>query len=180
MGRSQQNATNWVSPVPYIRRLVVTGFDNPAILHGFFGDEYVKGVMPHVECERRNYLFAAKHGGWRSCKKQYDSGSGGGGGEGDESVPFMKPMGRVEAQELDAADSEWSRWLAFEDWMVGPRGVEEDEREGGKRGQKERVGERRGDGGMVDGVDGVHVGNGRESMDERSRSNGMVDGYGPR
>ncbi|EME44460.1 hypothetical protein DOTSEDRAFT_80178 [Dothistroma septosporum NZE10] len=123
-GRSSDRPPNFVSPVPYIRRLVVTGFDKPAILHGFFGDEYVKGVMPHVECERRNYLFAAKHGGWRSCKKQYDNGSGGG---GDETVPFMKPLDEAKMEELTAAEKAWSKWLAMEDWMVGPRAPEDDE-----------------------------------------------------
>ncbi|KAF2210163.1 hypothetical protein CERZMDRAFT_113574 [Cercospora zeae-maydis SCOH1-5] len=107
-----------VSPIPYIRRLVVTGFDKPAIMHGFFGDDYERGIMPHVECERRNYLFAAKHGGWRSCKKQYDVGSGYG---GDESVPFMKPLDEAKGEELAAAEKQWSDWLAMEDWMVGPR-----------------------------------------------------------
>lgn len=181
MGRQQQNPPpSWVSPVPYIRRLVVTGFDNPAILHGFFGDEYIKGVMPHVECERRNYLFAAKHGGWRSCKKQYDSGSGGGNGD-DESLPFMKPMGRVEGEELDAADQEWSKWLAFEDWMVGPRAVEEEDVRQGKknvnREQSNTQAQARGGAGFApikieEGVDG----NGMDGQ----RHSGMMDGYGSR
>lgn len=116
---NHSNATQLhVSPVPYIRRLVVTGFDKAAILHGFFGDDYQRGILPHVECERRNYLFAAKHGGWRSCKKQYDVGSGYG---EDETVPFMKPLDEATAQELAAAEKQWSKWLAMEDWMVGPR-----------------------------------------------------------
>lgn len=184
MGRQQQNPPpSWVSPVPYIRRLVVTGFDNPAILHGFFGDDYIKGVMPHVECERRNYLFAAKHGGWRSCKKQYDSGSGGGNSD-DESLPFMKPMGRVEGEELDAADQEWSKWLAFEDWMVGPRAVEEEDVRGGKknvsRDQSSSQAQARGGAEfatikMEEGVDGV---SGGALSDQRHA--GMMDGYGSR
>src|ERR1700761_2462005 len=91
-GNSEQATPAFVSLVPYIRRLVVTGFDKAAILHGLFGDDYKRGVLPHVDCERRNYLFAAKHGGWRSCKKQYDIGSGMG---GDESVPFMKPLDEI-------------------------------------------------------------------------------------
>lgn len=115
---------SFVSPIPYIRRLVVTGFDKAAILHGFFGDDYKRGILPHVECERRNYLFAAKHGGWRSCKKQYDAGSGGG---GDETVPFMKPLDEAKIEELDAAEKAWSSWLAMEDWMVGPRAPADDE-----------------------------------------------------
>ncbi|EGP82870.1 uncharacterized protein MYCGRDRAFT_18237, partial [Zymoseptoria tritici IPO323] len=117
----------FVSPIPYIRRLVVTGFDKPPILHGFFGDDYVKGIMPHVECERRNYLFAAKSGGWRSCKRAYDVGSGGGvggGAGGDETVPFMKALKDVPAEGVRAAEADWSRWLGMEDWMVGEDGPE--------------------------------------------------------
>lgn len=114
----------FVSLVPYIRRLIVTGFDKVPILHGFFGDDYLKGIMPHVECERRNYLFAAKHGGWRSCKKQYDVGSGHG---GDETVPFLKPLEQAKSAEIDAAEQTWSHWLAMEDWMVGPRAPQDDE-----------------------------------------------------
>ncbi|KAK5107905.1 hypothetical protein LTR62_000565 [Meristemomyces frigidus] len=121
----------FVSLVPYIRRLVVTAFDKPPILHGLFGDDYPRGVLPHIDCERRNYLFAAKHGGWRTCKKQYDEGSGGGGvGAGDETVPFMKPLDQAKIEELNAAEKAWSSWLAMEDWMVGPRAPEE-AREGG-------------------------------------------------
>lgn len=112
----------FVSLIPYVKRLVVTGFDKPAILHGLFGDDYKRGVTPHLDCERRNYLFAAKHGGW-SCKKQYDIGSGMG---GDESVPFMKPLEEAKMDELTAAEKAWSGWLAMEDWMVGPRAPKED------------------------------------------------------
>lgn len=119
---SGQRPHTLVSLVPYIRRLVVTAFDKPPILHGLFGDDYQRGVIPHVDCERRNYLFAAKHGGWRSCKKQYDKGSGGG---PDESVPFMKPLDEAKIDELTAAEKAWSSWLAMEDWMVGPRAPEE-------------------------------------------------------
>jgi len=119
-----EREANFASPIPYIRRLVVTGFDRAAILHGFFGDDYVKGIMPHVECERRNYLFAAKAGGWRSCKKQYDLGSGGG---ADETLPFMKPLEEAKMEELTAAEKAWSSWLAMEDWMVGPRAPEDED-----------------------------------------------------
>lgn len=122
----------FVSLVPYIRRLVITGFDKPGILHGFFGDAYQAGITPLQDCERRNYLFAAKHGGWRSCKKQYDMNA-------EETVPFMKPLQSIGDEELDAADrrydthmrrtvetlkltaGSWSSWLAMEDWMIGPR-----------------------------------------------------------
>lgn len=133
-GNNQQ--LTFISLVPYIRRLIVTGFDKPGVLHGFFGDDYTRGVMPHVECERRNYLFAAKHGGWRSCKKQYDVGSGHG---GDETVPFMKPLDEAKGEELVGADKAWSEWLAMEDWMVGPRAPSDEERGGIAGGRGHRV-----------------------------------------
>lgn len=120
---SGHSPSAFVSLIPYIRRLIVTAFDKAPILHGFFGDDYVRGVLPHVDCERRNYLFAAKHGGWRTCKRQYDCGSGGG---GDESVPFMKPLDEAKMEELTAAEKAWSSWLAMEDWMVGPRAPADD------------------------------------------------------
>ncbi|KAI5359943.1 hypothetical protein Slin15195_G118040 [Septoria linicola] len=148
-----------VSPIPYIRRLVVTGFDKAAILHGFFGDDYQHGISPHVECERRNYLFAAKHGGWRSCKKQYDSGSGHG---GDETVPFMKPLDETKSEELAAAEKQWSDWLAMEDWMVGPRAPEgqegrsfedQERRSGGNRSRGGLIGHSQGlPDGLPDGI----------------------------
>ncbi|KAL1304590.1 hypothetical protein AAFC00_003559 [Neodothiora populina] len=119
----------FVSLVPYIRRLVVTGFDKPGILHGFFGDAYQAGVVALQDCERRNYLFAAKHGGWRSCKRQYDM-------DAEQTVPFLKPLQQVRAEELDAAEESWSSWLAMEDWEIGPRDPLTNERraEGAARG----------------------------------------------
>lgn len=136
-----RTAPTFVSLVPYVRRLIVTAFDKPPILHGLFGDDYVRGILPHVDCERRNYLFAAKHGGWRSCKKQYDSGSGGGGGM-DETCPFMKPLDAAKMEELTAAEKAWSSWLAMEDWMVGPRAPGEEGMDGLGSSQQERRGER--------------------------------------
>lgn len=125
---SQPQSAVFISLLPYIRRLIVTGFDKPPILHGFFGDSYKAGIAPHLDCERRNYLFAAKHGGWRTCKKFYDAGSSGG---GDETAPFMKPLEDASAEELEAAEKAWSKWLAMEDWMVGERGLAEDAGPGG-------------------------------------------------
>ncbi|KAL1627636.1 hypothetical protein SLS56_006257 [Neofusicoccum ribis] len=107
----------WVSLVPFIRRLVVTGFDKDGILHGFFGDEWRKGAGPVQECERRNYLFAAKSVGWAKVKYQYDISP-------HETVPFMKPLQNVQLEEIEAAEKTWSEWLAMEDWMVGPRAPE--------------------------------------------------------
>jgi len=104
----------WVSLHPYIRRLVATGFDVPAILHGWFGDDWVSGVGPLHEQERRNYLFAAKSGGWSAVKRGYDDVS-------DQAIPYLKPLMRVDDDEIEAAEGSWSKWLAMEDWMLGSR-----------------------------------------------------------
>ena len=109
-----QPAPAWVSLIPYIRRLVITGMDSPGIMHGFFGEDWRKGVGPMHECERRNYLFTAKSGGWAKVKCQYDMSP-------YESVPFLKPLQEVQLAEIEGAEKTWSQWLAMEDWMVGPR-----------------------------------------------------------
>jgi len=131
---SQHSTPVFTSLVPYIRRLVITGFDKPGILHGFFGDAYQAGVTPLQDCERRNYLFAAKHGGWRTCKRQYDMNS-------EETVPFLKPLQNVQAEELEAAEKSWSSWLAMEDWLLGPREPAESENgDGGMHRDREPAG----------------------------------------
>ena len=100
--------------IPYLRRLVATGLDAAGMLHGFFGDDWVAGVGPLHEQERRNYLFAAKSGGWASVKKDYDMLP-------METVPFLRPLSAPLDAEISAAEKVWSEWLAMEDWMVGPR-----------------------------------------------------------
>lgn len=107
-------APSSVSLIPFVRRLVATGMDFPGILHGFFGDDWAAGVGPMHEQERRNYLFAAKSGGWAAVKRDYDMPP-------LETVPFLRPLQRVSNTEIDAAERTWSEWLAMEDWMVGPR-----------------------------------------------------------
>lgn len=103
-----------VSLIPYIRRLVVTGMDAPQILHGFFGDDWATGIGPQREQERRNYLFAAKSGGWASVKRDYDMLP-------LETVPFLRPLRDPTETEIEAAEKTWSEWLALEDWTVGAR-----------------------------------------------------------
>jgi len=105
-GHDQAQSPAFVSLIPYIRRLVITGFDKPPILHGFFGDSYKTGISPHLDCERRNYLFAAKQNGWRSCQELYASG--------DETPPFMKPLEDATADEVVAADKAWSKWESWQ------------------------------------------------------------------
>ncbi|KAK7397670.1 hypothetical protein QQX98_012969 [Neonectria punicea] len=103
-----------VSLIPYIRRLVVTGFDSPAVLHGFFGDDWLQGIGPVHETERRNYLFAAKSDSWLGVKAHYDMADG-------QTVPFLRPLQSVTEEEIQGAESNWSEWLAMQDWMLGPR-----------------------------------------------------------
>lgn len=106
-----------VSLLPYIRRLVATGHDSPGVLHGFFGDDWVRGIGSLHEIERRNYLFAAKSTSWMKVKQSYDMSP-------EETVPFLKPLSNVSEIEIQAAESTWSEWLAMQDWMLGPRAPE--------------------------------------------------------
>ncbi|KAL8677604.1 MAG: hypothetical protein Q9186_005987 [Xanthomendoza sp. 1 TL-2023] len=148
-----------VSLIPYLRRLVVTGLDFPGVLHGFFGDDWASGVGPLHEQERRNYLFAAKSGGWASVKKDYDMGPA-------ETVPFMRPLQGAVGQEIEAAEKTWSEWLAMEDWMVGPRAPE------GMQGQQQQQQSGGGGGGQEAQSQGQAQGQGQQS--ERSGENGRV------
>jgi hypothetical protein len=104
----------FLSLIPFLRRLIVTGMDGEGVMHGFFGDDWQRGVGPLHEIERRNYLFAAKSVGWAKVRYQYDISP-------DETVPFMKPLQRVQLAEIEKSEKTWSEWLAMEDWMVGPR-----------------------------------------------------------
>ncbi|KAI5785736.1 hypothetical protein FPQ18DRAFT_351142 [Pyronema domesticum] len=108
----------WVSLHPYIRRLVATGFDQPAILEGWFGKDWRQGVGTLHEQERRNFLFAAKSGGWSAVKTLYD-------GVSDDSIPYLKPLTMVDDVEIKGAEETWSQWLAMEDWMLGNRAPED-------------------------------------------------------
>lgn len=103
-----------VSLIPYIRRLVATGMDFPGVLQGFFGDDWGSGIGSLHEQERRNYLFAAKSGGWAAVKKDYDMPP-------QETIPFLRPLQGPLDPEIEAAERSWSEWLAMEDWMIGPR-----------------------------------------------------------
>jgi hypothetical protein len=93
---------------------VATGFDYPAVLHGFFGDDWMTGIGPLYEQERRNYLFAAKSDTWLTVKAAYDMGE-------EQSIPFLRPLQNVTEKEIVAAEASWSEWLAMQDWMLGPR-----------------------------------------------------------
>jgi hypothetical protein len=132
--------------VPYIRRLVATGYDHPSVLHSFFGDDWQKGVGPLHETERRNYLFAAKSDTWLTVKAAYDMGD-------DQMVPFLKPLQHVSEKEICAAEGCWSEWLAMQDWMLGPRAP-------GGSGSNNNAGGRNGNG------NGGYAGKGRRVKKE--------------
>ncbi|KIH88377.1 hypothetical protein SPBR_07654 [Sporothrix brasiliensis 5110] len=104
----------FVTLVPYIRRLIATAFDFPAVLHGFFGDDWMAGIGPIHETERRNYLFAAKSDNWLKVKADYDM-------DENQTVPFLRPLQNVSEDEIVNAETTWSEWLAMQDWMLGPR-----------------------------------------------------------
>lgn len=108
---------NAVSLTPYIRRLIATGQDTDGVLHGFFGDDYKKGIGELHEVERRNYLFAAKSTSWMKVKQAYDMSA-------EETCPFLSPLREATEVEIQAAESTWSDWLAMQDWMLGPRSPE--------------------------------------------------------
>ncbi|KAM3542864.1 hypothetical protein ARSEF1564_004245 [Beauveria bassiana] len=114
-----ESSARLVELVPYVRRLVATGFDTPAVLHGFFGDGWKAGIGQIHEMERRNFLFAAKSENWVKVKSSYDI-------EGGQTVPFLRPLQDAIEQEIQGAESSWSEWLAMQDWMIGPRAPPED------------------------------------------------------
>lgn len=107
-----------ISLAPYIRRLVATGLDFPGVLHGFFGDDWALGIGHLHEMERRNYLFAAKASSWLDVKLQYDMPDG-------QTIPFLRPLQHATEDEIVNAETNWSRWLAMQDWMIGPRNPED-------------------------------------------------------
>jgi hypothetical protein len=122
------NEVQYTLVIPYIRRLVATSFDSPTVLHGFFGDDWQQGIGPLHDAERRNYLFAAKSDSWLSVKSQYDMEDG-------QTVPFLRPLQNVTLAEIEAAEANWSEWLAMQDWMLGPRApIPDGNGRGGSRG----------------------------------------------
>lgn len=105
-----------VSLLPYLKRLIVTGHDDPRILGLWFGANWRQGVGVMHEMERRNYLFASKSKEWLDVKKYYDDSPA-----AEQSTPYMIPIPKIEEIELTAADEAWSSWMAMQDWVIGPR-----------------------------------------------------------
>lgn len=106
-----------VSPIPYIRRLVVTGLASPSVMSFFFSEQWKLGVGHIVQAERQNFLLAAKSESWLSVKSHYDICE-------EQSVPFLVPLQFITEQEIQSAEACWSEWLAMQDWMLGPRGLD--------------------------------------------------------
>jgi len=59
-------------------------------------------------------LFAAKSTSWLKVKQAYDMSP-------DETIPYLSPLKDASEKEIQMAEAEWSRWLAMQDWMLGPR-----------------------------------------------------------
>ncbi|CAI7606576.1 unnamed protein product [Penicillium glandicola] len=107
-------SSSFISLRPYIRRLIVTAQDSPAVMQGFFGADWEAGVGCIYKQERVNYMFTAKSSGWASTKAAYDICP-------DEETPFLRPLRDPSEDEIRVAEGRWSEWLAMEDWMVGAR-----------------------------------------------------------
>lgn len=105
---------DFVSLRPYIRRLIVTAQDSPAVMLAFFGGDWEAGVGCIYKQERSNYLFTAKSSGWADTKAAYDISP-------DEQTPFLRPLRDPSEDEIRVAEGRWSEWLAMEDWMIGTR-----------------------------------------------------------
>lgn len=106
-----------VSPIPYIRRLVVTGLASPSVMSFFFSEQWKLGVGHIVQAERQNFLLVAKSESWLSVKSHYDICE-------EQSVPFLVPLQYIMEPEIQSAEACWSEWLAMQDWMLGPRGLD--------------------------------------------------------
>ncbi|KAJ5372349.1 hypothetical protein N7517_004355 [Penicillium concentricum] len=111
---SPSTPSSFISLRPYIRRLIVTAQDSPAVMQGFFGGDWEAGVGCIYKQERVNYLFTAKSSGWASTKAAYDISP-------DEGTPFLRPLRDPSEDEIRVAEARWSEWLAMEDWMIGTR-----------------------------------------------------------
>ncbi|KAJ5816674.1 hypothetical protein N7447_008907 [Penicillium robsamsonii] len=111
---SPSTPSPFISLRPYVRRLIVTAQDSPAVMQGFFGGDWEAGVGCIYKQERVNYLFTAKSSGWASTKAAYDISPA-------EETPFLRPLRDPSEDEIRAAEARWSEWLAMEDWMIGAR-----------------------------------------------------------
>lgn len=96
----------WVSPVPYIRRLVVTGNDQNTNFLLWFGPNWERGMAMTIEHERRNMFLAARESTWLQVKESYDIGF-------DESVPYVCPRKPDDDEEWNRLGSYWYKWTDF-------------------------------------------------------------------
>jgi hypothetical protein len=90
------------------------GLDTDLNLEKCFGSGWSSGISSIHGKERQNYLKAAKSGSWLEVKLAYDIGS-------EEIVPFLVPLRGATEEEIIDAELDWSKWLAMQDWMLGPR-----------------------------------------------------------
>lgn len=95
-----------VSLIPYIRRLVATGYDDEKILRGFFGQEWKLGIGHMHEMERRNYMFACRSANFVDTKASYDVSP-------EETVPFLAQLKNVSPSELSHNIAAWEVWMTM-------------------------------------------------------------------
>ena len=58
-----------------------------------------------------NYLFAVKSDNWLQVKARYDMNDG-------QMIPFLRPLHSLCEEDILSAESNWSDWLAMQDWML--------------------------------------------------------------
>lgn len=59
-------------------------------------------------------MLAAKTTNCLNVKQAYDISP-------EEAKPYLSPLRDASEKELQAAETEWSKWLAMQDWILGPR-----------------------------------------------------------
>lgn len=99
----------FVSPIPYIRRLVATGSDEPAVFDKWFGSAWSVGIGMLVHHERRNFCFAARSGNWLAMKQAYDMPP-------DEQIPWIRPSLPSDEFSEKQYDDIWMQFEAVRDY----------------------------------------------------------------
>ncbi|PVH71309.1 hypothetical protein DL98DRAFT_660704 [Cadophora sp. DSE1049] len=102
----------YVSLLPYIRRLIVTGYDTPGVPYGSFRDDWQARILPLYEVERRNFMFAAQSTNWLAVKQAYDLGP-------NNPVLYLSPPKDASEEVTQMAETGWCKCLAMEDWVLG-------------------------------------------------------------
>ncbi|KAK4147147.1 uncharacterized protein C8A04DRAFT_24943 [Dichotomopilus funicola] len=116
---STRVARNQVKLRPYIRRLIVTGYDTEEVLSLWFGADWKGGVGRVLQQERLNYMLAAMSTSWFGVKQAYDFGPA-------QSVPFLKEL---EAPDIEALRRARDRWANMQNLITEEDVIVKSERE---------------------------------------------------